>query len=46
MKASDPLSLTVPKTKLKSKGDRYFTKAVSTLWNYLPINCHKGTESP
>ena len=32
------ISLTVPRTRTATYGDRTFAKAASTLWNYLPAN--------
>jgi hypothetical protein len=38
LRSSDKLLLKVPKTRLKSFGDRAFSKAGPTLWNKLPIH--------
>jgi hypothetical protein len=38
LRSSDQLLLKVPKTRLKSYGDRSFSKASPTLWNALPCN--------
>ena len=37
LRSSDQLLLEVPKTRLKTYGDRSFTKAAPTLWNSLPL---------
>ena len=36
LRSSDQLLLCVPKTRLKSYGDRAFFKCTPTLWNSLP----------
>jgi hypothetical protein len=38
LRSSDQLLLQIPKTRLKSYGDRSFTKAAPTLWNSLPLH--------
>ena len=38
LRSSDKLLLEVPKTRLKTFGDRSFSKAAPTLWNSLPLD--------
>ena len=38
LRSADNLNLTVPATRLKTYGDRSFSKCAPTLWNPLPLN--------
>ena len=43
LRSADRQMLTVPKTRLKTYGDRAFAKSAPTLWNRLPENVKSAT---
>jgi len=43
---ADSLLLTVPKTRLKLRGDRAFAAAAPKLWNELPLNVRQASSLP
>ena len=43
LRSADQLLLTVPKTRLKLRGDRAFAAAAPKLWNDLPLNVRQAS---
>ncbi|KAF7650338.1 hypothetical protein LDENG_00127510, partial [Lucifuga dentata] len=46
LRSADQLTLVVPKTKLKTRGDRAFSAAAPKLWNELPPHVRSAPTLP